>query len=126
MSETTPQRTEPHDFYSERPWHPFTKYTVRDNKEPGPIGDPRVPRTEPSVPFSAGARRYHADLSMAFNPIVTPNPDTEQDSPEYQDAALARLHAQYDRAHLAFGIVFCVWVVTLLGFATWAIYVFTR
>ena len=110
MSETTPQRTEP-------PGEMDVYYLCQ----------PQVPHA-PAPQYHEGARRYHVTRvtpSVAGLPIQ-PSAFGVEDSPEYQDAALARLHAQYDRAHLAFGIVFCVWLVTLVGLVAWAIYVFTR
>jgi len=104
------------------------------------------------VPFSAGARRYHAagqlqgiyarhsirEDGVLVDPNGIPEPGhhwrgknwvdqvDEQDSPEYQDAALARLQRKYDHANNVLSTVVAAFVITVLLVLALAVYVFTR
>lgn len=61
-----------------------------------------TPRTSPPVPFSDGGRRYHEAPAVL-----------EQDSPDYQDKALARLQRRYRTADLIVGALVALVLVLL-------------
>ena len=72
----------------------------------------------------ANLERTAANRRKWINSVYVP--DTEQDSPEYQDEAMARMRRECDRANRVLGYVVAAFVVTVLAVLAGAVYVFTR